>query len=112
MLGLLTCDHATSWRSPAGLDARYESAICAVLDIARRLCIMMQDMSTTPNRTHAQQLVSLRTGREVPDLLRDLYLSRGLSQEDIARELGITRNTVAMWLREHGISRADRQAIA
>jgi len=73
---------------------------------------MMQEMSTAPNRTHAQQLVSLRTGREVPDALRDLYISQGLSQEDIAREWGITRNTVAMWLREYGISRDERQAIA
>jgi DNA-binding CsgD family transcriptional regulator len=73
---------------------------------------MMHDMRNTPNRTHAQQLVTLRTGREVADLLRDLYVSQGLSQEAIARHLGVTRNTVAMWLREYGISPADRQAIA
>lgn len=72
----------------------------------------MQDMSNTPNRTHAQQLVTLRTGREIPDLLRDLYLSQGLSQEAIAREVGVTRNTVAMWLREYGISLADRRVVA
>lgn len=73
---------------------------------------MMQEMSTTPNRTHAQNLVTLRTGREVADLLRDLYVSQGLSQEAIASELGLTRNTVAMWLREFRIARDDRPAIA
>ena len=73
---------------------------------------MMQEMSTTPNRTHAQNLVTLRTGREVADLLRDLYVSQGLSQEAIAAELGLTRNTVAMWLREFRIERADRRVVA
>jgi DNA-binding CsgD family transcriptional regulator len=73
---------------------------------------MMHDMRNTPNRTHAQQLVTLRTGREVADLLRDLYVSQGLSQEAIAQGLGVTRNTVAMWLREYGISRVDRQVVA
>ena len=73
---------------------------------------MMQEMSTTPNRTHAQQLVTLRTGRDVADLLRDLYVSQGLSQEAIASELGLTRNTVAMWLREFRIARDDRRVVA
>lgn len=62
-------------------------------------------MSNTPNPTHAQELVSLRTGREVPDLLRDLYVNQRLSQADIAEQLGISRMTVAMWLREHSITR-------
>lgn len=62
-------------------------------------------MRNTPNLTHAQELVTLRTGRQVPDLLRDLYVERRLSQADIAAELGITRVTVAMWLREHSITR-------
>lgn len=73
---------------------------------------MMQEMRNTPNPTHAQALVTLRTGREVPDLLRDLYVTQGRSQEAIADELGVTRNTVAMWLREYGITRDDRPAVA
>ena len=63
-------------------------------------------MRNTPNLTHAQELVTLRTGRSVPELLRDLYVERRLSQANIAEELGISRNTVAMWLREHKITRA------
>lgn len=63
------------------------------------------------NPTHAQSLVSLRTGREVPDLLHELYVTSRWSQSDIADELGVSRNTVAMWLREYGITR-DRPAVA
>jgi predicted transcriptional regulator len=71
---------------------------------------MMHEMSKTPNPTHAQQLVTLRAGKPVEEVLRDLYVEQGLSQEDIAQLLGITRMTVAMWLREFGISAEDRRA--
>lgn len=73
---------------------------------------MMQEMRNTPNLTHAQALVTLRTGRPVPDLLRELYVDRALSQVSIAAELGVSRITVAMWLREFGISREDREVPA
>lgn len=66
---------------------------------------MLHEMRNTPNLTHAQELVTLRTGRQVPDLLRELYVERRLSQADVAVELGVSRNTVAMWLREHQITR-------
>jgi len=62
------------------------------------------------HRTHAQALVTLRTGRPVEDVLRELYVERRLSQADIAAELGITRMTVAMWLREFGIERTKATA--
>lgn len=65
----------------------------------------------TPNLTHAQELVSLRTGREPGDVLRELYVEQGRSQADIAAELGVSRNTIAMWLREFGIKRSDRTAV-
>lgn len=66
---------------------------------------MMRMQRNTPNRTHAQALVTLRTGKPVDELLRELYVDRHLSQADIAESLGITRVTVAMWLREFGIER-------
>lgn len=68
---------------------------------------MMPMLRNAPNRTHAQSLVTLRTGKPVEDVLRDMYLERRLSQAEIAAELGITRVTVAMWLREFGIERPD-----
>ncbi len=66
---------------------------------------MIPILRKTPNRTHAQSLVTLRTGQPVELTLRQLYVERRMSQADIADELGITRVTVAMWLREFGIER-------
>lgn len=71
---------------------------------------MLPMLRNAPNRTHAQELVTLRTGRPVDQVLRDMYLERRLSQAEIAAELGITRVTVAMWLREFGIERPDISA--
>jgi orotate phosphoribosyltransferase-like protein len=64
-------------------------------------------LRNTQKLTHAQEAVTLRTGREVADLLRELHVDRGLSQGAIADELGVSRNTVAMWLREFGINRTE-----
>ena len=66
---------------------------------------MMPMTRKMQNPTHAQALVTLRTGRPVEEVLQKLYVERHLSQADIAEELGITRVTVAMWLREFGIER-------
>ena len=60
---------------------------------------MVPDMRKMRTLTHAQALVSLRTGREIPDLLHDYYVLQRRSQVSIAAELGVTRLTVAMWLR-------------
>lgn len=68
---------------------------------------MMHNMRKMQNPTHAQALVTLRTGREIPDLLHELYVVRRMSQVEIADELAISRNTVAMWLREYGIARLE-----
>ncbi len=65
----------------------------------------MHGMTAMQPTTHAQELVALRYGRPVPDLLREMHLSRGMSQVAIAAELGLSRQTVAMWLREHGVRR-------
>jgi DNA-binding transcriptional regulator YiaG len=62
------------------------------------------------NPTHAQELVTLRTGKPPEVVLRELYVDRRLSQAEVAAELGITRNTVAMWLREFGIERPSAPA--
>lgn len=64
-----------------------------------------------PKRGYAKELVRERTGREVPDLLRDLYVGRRHSQDEIAEALGISRVTVSQWLAEYGISRDDRAPV-
>lgn len=66
---------------------------------------MLHMLRKPPNRTHAQALVSLRTGKPVEQVLRELYIDQGLSQVEVAAELGITRVTVAMWLREFRIEK-------
>lgn len=55
--------------------------------------------------TTAQQLIELRTGRTVRELLMDLYVHQGKSEVAIAQELGITRPTVRQWLGEFGLKR-------
>ena len=71
---------------------------------------MLHEMTTAPNRTHAQELIALRTGRDLEGLLREMHVDRGLSQGAIAEELGVSRNTVAMWLREFGVVRSEPKA--
>lgn len=60
----------------------------------------------------SQELVRERTGREVPELLKELYVDKRHSQEEIAEALGVSRSLVSQWLREHGITREDRPAVA
>ncbi len=58
-----------------------------------------------------KELVRLRTGRDPEDLLRELYVEKRHSQEEIARAIGVHRITVGKWLDEFGISRDDRSAV-
>lgn len=62
-------------------------------------------------KSYAAELVRSRTGREVPDLLRELYVDKRHTQEEIASALGVSRSLVKEWLAEHGISRDDRPSI-
>lgn len=62
-------------------------------------------------RSWAQKAVTIRTGREVPDILQELYIERRHSQQEIASALGVHRSAVAAWLREYGISRDDRAPV-
>jgi transcriptional regulator with PAS, ATPase and Fis domain len=56
-----------------------------------------------PNKSHAQQLVEAREGVELPDLLRDLFVSQRMSKVAIAARLGVTRSTVHRWIDEFDI---------
>ncbi len=46
-----------------------------------------------------------------PEVLKDLYLRRGLSMDAVARELRVSRGVVERNLRTHHIRRARRQRI-
>lgn len=63
-------------------------------------------------KSHAKELVRTVTGREPADVLRELYVDKRHSQDEIAAALGIHRMTVSAWLREYGITRDDRPAVA
>lgn len=68
----------------------------------------MQDGS----KSYAQVLVEERTGRELTDLLRDLYVDKRHSQDEIARALQVSRASISSWLREYGITREERPAVS
>lgn len=63
------------------------------------------------SKSHAKELVQVRTGRQVDELLRDLYVEQRHTQEEIAEALGVARVTVGLWLREYGIRREDRPPV-
>lgn len=62
-------------------------------------------------KSYAQELVQRDTGREVPELLRDLYIARRHSQQEIADALGVSRAQIQYWLRQYAISREDRPPV-
>lgn len=64
------------------------------------------------SKSHAKELVRRTTGREVADVLRELYVDRRHTQQEIADALGIARVTVGEWLRDYNITRDDRPAVA
>lgn len=67
-------------------------------------------------KSHAQLLVQERTGRDVVELLRELYVDRRFSQQEIATALtdrgaGVSRSAVKQWLEDFGITRDERPAV-
>lgn len=63
-------------------------------------------------KSYAKELVRERTGRDVADILRELYVDKRHSQQEIASALGVSRMAIGGWLREYGITRDDRPAVA
>ena len=66
----------------------------------------------TRSKSYAKEAVAARTGRDVGELLRDLYVTKRHSAQEIADALDVSRMTVVTWLREYGINRDDRPAVA
>lgn len=64
-----------------------------------------------PRKDYAAETVRLRTGREIPDLLRELYVEKRHSQQEIADALDVTRAIVVAWLTRYDISRDDRAPV-
>jgi len=64
------------------------------------------------NKSYAREAVRARIGRPLDEALRELYVDRRHSQQEIADALGVSRMTVSIWLRDFGITRDDRPAVA
>lgn len=64
-----------------------------------------------PAKSYAQEVVRKSTGRDVGELLRELYVDQRRSQEEIAKALNVSRGAIVAWLTEYGISRDDREPL-
>lgn len=69
-------------------------------------------MRRMAHKEYAAEVVRLRTGRDVEELLRELYIEQRHSQAAVADALGVSRQTVALWLARYGMSRDDREPIS
>lgn len=49
------------------------------------------------------RVVESRMGRPLEDLFRDLYVDRGLTQAEVAAELGVEASTVSRWMTALGV---------
>lgn len=58
-------------------------------------------------KTPSQRLVELSTGRDLEELLTDLYVKQGRSDQEIAEALGgaVTRGAIQQWREQMGITR-------
>lgn len=61
---------------------------------------------------YAEKAVTADTGRDLDALLRELYVDKRHSQQEIADALDVSRSTISEWLRERGITRDERPAVA
>jgi transcriptional regulator with XRE-family HTH domain len=59
-----------------------------------------------------EQIVEARFDVPVPELIRLFYVQDGLSQDQLAEKLGVSRGTVIDWMRKYGIPTRDRRALA
>jgi len=63
------------------------------------------------DKSTVQRMVQARTGRDIEEHLRELYVERRHSDQEIADAWGVHRMTISMWRREFGIDRADRKTV-
>lgn len=57
------------------------------------------------SKSHARDAVQLRTGRDVDELLRELYVERGYNFVQIGKALGVSRELVRKWVDAAGLER-------
>lgn len=62
-------------------------------------------------KTREQQLVEARHGAPVEALLRRLYVTDGLTQQQVADTLGVSVRSVIRWMTDYRIPTRDRRAV-
>lgn len=62
-------------------------------------------------KTREQQFVEARHGAPVEALLRRLYVTEGLTQQQVADTLGVSVRSVIRWMADLGIPTRDRRAV-
>lgn len=65
---------------------------------------------TAASKSTVQKLVQARTNRDLAEHLRELYVDRRWTDQEIADHLGVHRMTISAWRREFGIDRSERKA--
>ena len=66
---------------------------------------------TAAEMTTVQKLLQTGNGgRDLSEYLRELYVDRRLTDQEIAGLLGVHRMTVNTWRKQFGIARSDRKA--
>lgn len=73
---------------------------------------MHHDNGVFRPRSRHEELVELKHGAPVPALLRRLYITEGLTQEQVAQTLGVSRQAVVRWMAAYNIPTRDRRAVA
>lgn len=58
-----------------------------------------------------EQIVEARFDAPVPDLIQLFYVEDGMSQDQLAEKLGVSRGTVIDWMKKYGIPTRDRRAV-
>jgi DNA-binding transcriptional regulator LsrR (DeoR family) len=54
-------------------------------------------------KSHAQQLVELKEGRPLPEILHELFITQRMTRGAIGKRWGVTRQTVSTWIDEYGL---------
>jgi transposase len=68
------------------------------------------------DKSYAQTAVTAVTGRDLAELLRELYIERRWTDQEIAAHLAettriaVSRSTVRTWRAEFGVDRSERTA--
>jgi hypothetical protein len=73
---------------------------------------MADVVQTFKLKSRAEQLVEARHGATVDALLRRLYVDEGMTQDEVASTLGVSRGAVISWMADYGIPTRDRRRIA